>query len=187
MPTHPITVSRSRSNSNQKTISFLFILQLLTTAHLHNFQILEKQFSSVQLLSCIWFFATPWTCTSGSPVHHQLLEFAQTHVHRVSDAIQPSLPLLSPSPSAFNLCQYRGLFQWVSSLHQVVKVLEFQLQPSVLPMNIQGWFPLGWTGLIPLLSKEWIRACMNNEVQVARTRKFLKGKKTGKRKNLRGF
>ena len=62
----------------------------------------------------------------GLPVHHQLPEFTQTHVHRVSDAIQPSHPLLSPSPPALNLSQHQGLFQWVSSSHQVAKVLEFQ-------------------------------------------------------------
>ena len=61
-------------------------------------------------------------------VHHQLPELTQTHVHQVSDAIQPSLPLLSPSPPAFNLSQHQGLFQGVSSSHQVAKVLEFQLQ-----------------------------------------------------------
>ena len=66
--------------------------------------------------------------TPGLPVHHQLPEFTQTHVHCVSDAIQPSHPLLSPSPLAFNLFQHRGLFKWVSSLDQVAKVLEFQLQ-----------------------------------------------------------
>ena len=66
--------------------------------------------------------------TPGFPVHHQLLEFAQTHVHWVDDVIQPSHPLSSPSPSAFNLSQHQGLFQWVSSLHHVAKVLEFQLQ-----------------------------------------------------------
>ena len=65
--------------------------------------------------------------TPGLPVHHQLLEFTQTHAHWVSDAIQPSHPLLSPSP-AFNLFQHQGLFKWVSSSHQVTKVLEFQLQ-----------------------------------------------------------
>ena len=64
----------------------------------------------------------------GFPVHHQLLELAQTLVHWVGDVIQPSYPLLSPSPSAFNLSQHKGLFQWVSSSHQVAKVLEFQLQ-----------------------------------------------------------
>ena len=64
----------------------------------------------------------------GLPVHHQLLEFTQTHVHRLGDAIQPSHPLSSTSPPAFNLSQHQGLFQLVSSLHQVAKVLEFQLQ-----------------------------------------------------------
>ena len=67
-------------------------------------------------------------CTPGLPVHHQLLEFNQTHVHRVSDAIQPSHPLSSPSPPALNISQCQGLFKWVSSSHQVGKVLESQLQ-----------------------------------------------------------
>ena len=64
----------------------------------------------------------------GLPVHRQLLESTQTQVHWVREAIQPSHPLLSPSPSAFNLSQNQGLFKWVSSSHQVAKVLEFQLQ-----------------------------------------------------------
>ena len=64
----------------------------------------------------------------GLPVHHQLLEFTQTHVHQVSDTIQPSHPLLSPSPPVPNPSQHQGLFQWVNSSHEVVKVLEFQLQ-----------------------------------------------------------
>ena len=63
----------------------------------------------------------------GLPVHHQLPEFTQTHVHRVSDAIQPSHPLSSPSPPAPNPSQHQSLFQWVNSLHEVTKVLEFQL------------------------------------------------------------
>ena len=62
------------------------------------------------------------------PVHHQFLELTQTHIHWVSDAIRPSHPLLSPSPPTFNLFQHQGLFQWVSSSHQVAKVLELQLQ-----------------------------------------------------------
>ena len=66
--------------------------------------------------------------TPDIPVHHQLLELAQIHVHRVGDALQPSHPLLSPPPPAFNLSQHQGLFQGVSSLHQVAKVLEFQRQ-----------------------------------------------------------
>ena len=69
------------------------------------------------------------TCnTPGLPVHHQLPELTQAHVHRVSDAIQPSHPLLSPSPLTFNLSQHQYLFKWASSSHQVAKVLEFQLQ-----------------------------------------------------------
>ena len=71
----------------------------------------------------------PMDCsTPGFPVHHQLPELAQTHVHQVGDAIQPSYPLSSPSPPAFNLSQHQGLFQWLSSSRQVAKVLEFQLQ-----------------------------------------------------------
>ena len=66
--------------------------------------------------------------TPGLSVHHQLLELVQTHVHRVGDAIQLSHPLLSPSSSAFNLSQHQGLFQGVTSLHQVGKVLELQHQ-----------------------------------------------------------
>ena len=66
--------------------------------------------------------------TSVLPVHHQLLEFTQTHVHWVGDAIHPSHPLSSPSPPALNPSQHHGLFQWVNSLHEVAKVLEFQLQ-----------------------------------------------------------
>ena len=63
----------------------------------------------------------------GLPVYHQLLKFTQTHVHRVSDAIQPSHPLWSPSPPAPNPSQHQSLFQWINSSHEVAKVLEFQL------------------------------------------------------------
>ena len=87
------------------------------------------QFSSVAQ-SCLTL-CDPMDCsTPGFPVHQQLPEFAQTHVHWVNDAIQPSHPLSSPSPPAFNLSQHQGLFQWVSSSNQVAKVLEFQLQPQ---------------------------------------------------------
>ena len=85
------------------------------------------KFSSI-VQSCLTL-CDPMDCsTSGFPVHHQLPKLAQTHVHRVSDTIQPSHPLLSPSPFAFNLSQHQGLFKSVSSSHQVAKVLEFQLQ-----------------------------------------------------------
>ena len=85
------------------------------------------QFSSVAQ-SCPTL-CDPMNCsTPGLPVHHQLPEFTQTHVHQVSDAIQPSHPLSSPSPPALNLSQHQGLFKWVSSSHQVAKVLDLQLQ-----------------------------------------------------------
>ena len=88
---------------------------------------LSVQFNSVTQ-SCP-ALCDPMNCsTPGLPVHHQLPEFIQTHVHWVDDAIQPSHPLSSPSPSSINLSQNQGLFQWVSSSHQVAKVLEFQLQ-----------------------------------------------------------
>ena len=86
-----------------------------------------SQFSSVAH-SCLTL-CDPMDCsTPGFPVHHQLPEFAQTHVHQGSDAIQPPHYLSFPSPPAFNLSQHQGLFQWVSSSHQVAKVLELQLQ-----------------------------------------------------------
>ena len=87
--------------------------------------------SSVQLLSCVRFFEIPWTAApQASPVHHQFPEFFQTHVHWVSDAIQPSHPLSSPPPPAFNLSQHQGLVKWVSSSHQVAKGLEFSFSVS---------------------------------------------------------
>ena len=84
------------------------------------------QFSSVAQ-SCPTLCDPMNRSTPGLPVPHQLLEFTQTHVHLVGDVIQPSHPLASPSPPALNLPQHQGLFKLVSSLHQVVKVLEFQL------------------------------------------------------------
>ena len=93
---------------------------------------LKLSFSSIQFSSVTQSCLTPCNpmnrSTPGLPVHHQLLESTQTHVHRVSDVIQPSHPVLSPSPQAPNPSQHQGLFQWVNSLHEVAKVLEFQLQ-----------------------------------------------------------
>ena len=83
----------------------------------------------------------PMNCSMpGLPVHHQLPEFTQTHVHRVSNAIQPSHPLLSPSPPAFDLSQHQEIFKWVSSSHQVAKVLELQIQHQ----SIQWLFRIGF-------------------------------------------
>ena len=103
--------------------SFSFsLLYGLTLTSVHDYQ-----FSSVTQ-SCPTLCDPKDCSTPCFPVHHQLLELIKTHVHWVGDAIQPSHPLSSPSPPAFNVSQHQGLFQWVSSSHQVVKVLEFQLQ-----------------------------------------------------------
>ena len=98
----------------------------------------------------------------GFPVFRYLPEFAQTHLHRVGDAIQPSNPLSSSSPLAFKLSQHQGLFKWVSSSHQMAKV--FGASASVLSMNIQDWFPLELTGLISLQSTRLSRVLSNTTV-----------------------
>ena len=117
--------------------SFSTLDHLLPEAHhiSHHTGDSTKLFSSVQFRSVTCLCPTlcghrmSMNCSiPGFPVHHHLLEVTQTHVHWVSDANQPSHPLLSPSPPAFNLSQNQGLFQWVTSLQQVAKVLEFQLQ-----------------------------------------------------------
>ena len=95
----------------------------LTLSHLK----ISVQYSSITQ-SCLTLCDPKDCSTPGLPVHHQLLEFSQTHVHWVGDAIQTSHPLLFPSPPALNLSQNQGLFQWVSSSHQLAKILEFQLQ-----------------------------------------------------------
>ena len=95
------------------------------------------------------------------PVLHHLPELAQTCVHWVSDAIQPSCLLSSPSPPAFNLSQQQGLFRWCCSSAQVAKVLELH-SASVLPMNIQGWFPIGLTGLISLQSTGALKSLLQH-------------------------
>ena len=92
----------------------------------------------------------PMSCsTPGLPVHHQLLDFTQTHVHWVSDAIQPSHPLSSPSPPAFNLSQHQGLFKSVSSSHQVAKYWSFSF--NISPSNEysgQISFRIDWLDLL---------------------------------------
>ena len=111
--------------------------------------------------SCLTLHIPKNCSTPGFPVYHQLQEFAQTHVHWVSDAIQPSHPLLFPSPPAFNLSQDQGLFyQCFASGGQSIRA-----SASVLPTNIQEWFPLGLTGLISLQSKGLSRVFSNTTVQ----------------------
>ena len=89
----------------------------------------------------------------GLPLHHQLPELTQTHIHEVDDVIQPSHPLSSPTPPTFNLSQHQGFFSNESVLHRGGQSIEVSASPSVLPMNIQDWVPLGWTGWISLQPK----------------------------------
>ena len=96
------------------------------------------------------------------PVLHHLLQFAQTHVHW-SLWYNPAISSFIVSFSSFNLSQHQSLFQWVGFLHQVAKA---SVSASVLPMNIQGWFPLGLTGLISLLSKGLSRVFSSTTVLV---------------------
>ena len=104
----------------------------------------------------------PMDCsTPVLPVHHQLLEFTQTHVHWVSDTIQPPHPLLSPFPPAFSLSQHQ-MNQLFALGDQSVGV---SASTSVLPMNIQDWFPLEWTGWISLKSNGLSRVFTNTTVQ----------------------
>ena len=114
-PSHPLTPS-SPSALNNSQHQGLF--QSVVCLH---------PFSSVAQ-SCPTLYNPMDGSTPGLPVHHQLLELAQTHVHWVGDAIHLSHPLLSRSPPAFNLSQHQGLFQWVNFSYEVAKVLEFQLQ-----------------------------------------------------------
>ena len=111
-------------------------------------EVLSKyyRFSSVQFSSITQW--CPTLCnpmnrsTPGLSVHHQLPQFTQTHIHRVSDVIQSSHLLLSPSPPAPNHSQHQSLFKWVNSSHEVAKVLEFlSALASFLPKKSQGWSP----------------------------------------------
>ena len=117
----------------------------------YNYWRSSVQFSSVAQ-SCLTLCDPMNYSMPGFHVHHQLPEPTQTHVHHVGDAIQPSYPLSSHSP-AFNLSQDQGLFWWVSD------------SALVLPMNIQDWSPLGWTGWISLQSKGLSRVFSNTTVQ----------------------
>ena len=124
-------------------------------------------FSSVQLFSGVWFLwphglqHSRFLCPSPTPGD------CSNSFHPACDAIKPSHPLSFLSLPAFNLFQHQGLFKWVSSSHQVTKVRSFgaSASVSVLPMNIQDWFLLGWTGWISLQSKRFSRVFPNTTVQ----------------------
>ena len=112
----------------------------------------HHQFSSVQSLSCVRL-CNPMDCSMpGLPFLHQFLEFAQTHVHWVCDAIQQSHPLSSPSPSTVKLSQHQGLFKWVNSSHQVAKYWSFSF--SISPSNEYSGlisFRIDWFDLLAVL------------------------------------
>ena len=117
----------------------------MPTLHTHFSSV---QFSSVQSLSRVRLCDPMNRSMPGLPVHHQLPESTQTHVHQFGDAIQPSHPLSSPSPPTFNLSQHQGLCEWISFLHQVAKVLEFSF--SVSPSNEHSGlvsFSMDWLDL----------------------------------------
>ena len=128
-----------------------------------HYSVYTIQFSSV-VQSCPTLCDPMDWSTTGLPVHHQLPEFTQTHVHRIGDAIQPSHPLLSPSAPTFNLSQHQSLFQcqFFASGDQNFGV---PASASVLPMNIQDWVLLGCTGWISLQSKGLSRVFSNTTVQ----------------------
>jgi len=143
------------NKTNQKLcylmcLSSLVFLWVRLRNEKREIKIIIEKFSSVQFISVAQ--SRPTLCDPmnhsmpGLPVHYQILESTQTHVHCVSDAIQPSHPLSSPSPPALNLSQHQGLCKWVSSLHQVAKILKFQLQ----------YQPLQWTPRTDLIKQNSI-------------------------------
>jgi len=147
-----------------------------------NINFIYTQFSSVQLLSRVQFFAIPWTAARpGFPVYHQLSEFTQTHVHSFGDAIQPSHPLSSPFPPALNLSQHQGLFKWVSSLHQVAKVVyalgnrKFLLVQCITIFALLWWpgtelaIPLRYACIIYKLEKEKRMKRVETVLEICRT------------------
>ena len=145
-------------------LSFYFFHLIHSLIQVWNFSLLSPFLPSllvvVQLLSCVPLCNTMDCSTPDFLVLHYLPEFAQTRFHWVGDAIQPSHSLSPSSLPALNLSQHQDLFQWVGSLHHVASA-----SASVLPMNIQAWFPSRFIGLISLLSKGLWRVFSSTTVQ----------------------
>ena len=115
--------------------------------------------------SCLTL-CNPMDCNMpGFPVHHKLMELAKTHIHWVSVTIQPSHPLLSPYPLAFNISQHQGFFPMSHFFTSGGRNIQASASASVLPINIQDWFPLWLTSLILLQSKGLSRVFSNTTVQ----------------------
>ena len=131
MARNPSILANKNNCFSFSNYSFRFILHFPIS--------ISIQFSSLPQ-SCLTL-CDPMDCNMpGFSVHCQFPELTQTHVHWVSDAIQSSHPLSSPSSSTFNLSQHQGLFQWVGSSHQVAKVLEFQLQHQSFQWILRTYF-----------------------------------------------
>ena len=149
-PPRPPSYTVSKWKSKASLIPLYFFLKL-SNIHL--------RLCSIQLsLSRVRLCDSMDCSTPGLPVHHQFPELAQTHVHRVGDAIQTPHPLWSPYSPAFNLSQHQGLFQWVSSSHQVAKVLELQLQLQSFQWRFRTdflWDWLVWSPCSPRDIGEW--------------------------------
>ena len=121
-----LTICHTEHRLSFQKYGIIIIASIVIHIHMVFLQIF--QFSSLQLLSCVWLFASPWMQHARPPCASPTPRVYPNSCPLVGDAIQPSHPLSSPSPPALNLSQYQGLFKWVSSSHQVAKVLEFQLQ-----------------------------------------------------------
>jgi len=144
-------------NLSHQTTKFLTTVLIYVN---HQFSL---QFSSVTHLCPTLCNSMDWSMP-GLPVHHQLLELTQTHVHWVGDAIQPSHPLLSfySCPQSFPAS---GSFQMSQLFTSGGQSIGLSASTSVLPMNTQDWFPLGWTGWISLQSKGLSRVFSNTTAQ----------------------
>ena len=146
----------------------------LLSLHLHRFFSKFGAWLSASLHGSVQFSSVAQSCpilcnpmnrsTPGLPVHYQLPKSTQTHVHWVSDAIQPSHPLSSPSPPAFNF-PASGSFQMSQFFTSGGQSIGVSTSASVISMNIQDWFPLGWTGWISLQFKGLSRVFFNTTVQ----------------------
>ena len=139
----------------------------------HGIIVFILPYSSVQFSSVAQSHPTlcdPVDCsTPGLPVHHQLLEFAQTHVQWVGNAIQPPHPLSSPSPPSLNLYQHQGHFQMSQLFASGGQSIGISASTSILPMNTQDWSPLGWTGWISFQSQGTLKSLLQHHSSKAST------------------
>ena len=151
-------------------------MQLSGQSHLYYFSPVEYTMILLSLYASVQFSSVARSCPTlcdpmdcsipGFPVHHHLPKFTQIHVHRVSDAIQPLHPLSSPSHPTFNLSilAASGSFLMNQLFTSDGQSIGVSASASVLPMNVQGWFPLEWTGWISLQSKTLSRVFSNTTV-----------------------